>query len=198
MSSGSTTLTAHGRGGEKRHAGRQEWGLAALVLTLASALLMLPLWLQGAARGTICFIISSPATILPASSGGGELYPRWLMAMNGGFGSPTFFFYPPLPYYVPRPVCRARLPRPAGRLPCSAAPPLRCCSQHVCLSVAACHHFPWPGPGVSLLYLILPYHVAMDLYARFALAEFWAFAWAPLIPLGQDLAHRGRRQGLPC
>ncbi|MGL6323033.1 hypothetical protein ACSZMP_07810 [Aeromonas rivipollensis] len=30
----------------------------------------------------------------------GELYPRWLMAMNGGFGSPTFFFYPPLPYYV--------------------------------------------------------------------------------------------------
>lgn len=30
----------------------------------------------------------------------GELYPRWLTRMNGGFGSPTFFFYPPLPYYL--------------------------------------------------------------------------------------------------
>ncbi|WGY76925.1 hypothetical protein [Aeromonas caviae] len=55
-----------------------------------------------------------------------------------------------------------------------------------------------PRPlAASLLYLALPYHVAMDLYARFALEEFWAFAWAPLILLGQDLAHRGRPQGLP-
>ncbi len=30
----------------------------------------------------------------------GELYPRWLSDMNGGFGSPTFFFYPPVPYYA--------------------------------------------------------------------------------------------------
>ena len=29
----------------------------------------------------------------------GDLYPRWLMDMNAGLGSPTFFFYPPIPYY---------------------------------------------------------------------------------------------------
>ena len=29
----------------------------------------------------------------------GELYPRWLYAMNDGFGSPAFFYYAPLPYY---------------------------------------------------------------------------------------------------
>jgi hypothetical protein len=29
----------------------------------------------------------------------GEFYPRWLQNMNAGFGSPTFFFYPPIPYY---------------------------------------------------------------------------------------------------
>ena len=29
----------------------------------------------------------------------GELYPRWLMGMNAGLGSPTFFFYTPIPYY---------------------------------------------------------------------------------------------------
>src|SRR5690349_15300276 len=31
---------------------------------------------------------------------GGEWYPRWLMGMNHGLGSPTFFVYPPLPSYV--------------------------------------------------------------------------------------------------
>ena len=30
----------------------------------------------------------------------GELYPRWLLGMNSGFGSPTFFVYGPLPYYA--------------------------------------------------------------------------------------------------
>ena len=30
----------------------------------------------------------------------GEFYPRWLADMNGGFGSPTFFFYAPVPYYL--------------------------------------------------------------------------------------------------
>src|SRR5215472_15010344 len=25
----------------------------------------------------------------------GELYPRWLVGMNGGLGSPAFFYYPP-------------------------------------------------------------------------------------------------------
>src|SRR5205823_6430575 len=30
----------------------------------------------------------------------GDLYPRWLAGMNGGLGSPVFFFYPPLPYFL--------------------------------------------------------------------------------------------------
>ncbi|HEY9847696.1 MAG TPA: hypothetical protein V6D03_16055, partial [Candidatus Caenarcaniphilales bacterium] len=29
----------------------------------------------------------------------GDLYPRWLLEMNAGLGSPTFFFYAPVPYY---------------------------------------------------------------------------------------------------
>ena len=29
----------------------------------------------------------------------GDLYPRWMLQMNNGFGSPSFFFYPPIPYY---------------------------------------------------------------------------------------------------
>ena len=30
----------------------------------------------------------------------GEFYPRWLMGMNGGLGSASCFYYPPVPYYL--------------------------------------------------------------------------------------------------
>ena len=49
---------------------------------------------------------------------------------------------------------------------------------------------PFAGNGralaASLLYMALPYHLAIDIYARFALAESWAFVWAPLALLAQD------------
>jgi hypothetical protein len=35
-----------------------------------------------------------------ARLGAGELYPRWLLAMNGGLGSPDLFVYRPFPYYA--------------------------------------------------------------------------------------------------
>ena len=34
----------------------------------------------------------------------GDLYPRWLLKMNAGLASPTFFFYSPIPYYFTRGV----------------------------------------------------------------------------------------------
>ena len=30
----------------------------------------------------------------------GDLYPRWLMGMNEGLGSPVFYYYPPVTAYV--------------------------------------------------------------------------------------------------
>ena len=29
----------------------------------------------------------------------GDLYPRWLMGMNEGLGSPVFYYYPPRPIF---------------------------------------------------------------------------------------------------
>src|SRR5437870_450529 len=30
----------------------------------------------------------------------GDFYPRWLVNMNAGLGSPAFFYYPPLPFFL--------------------------------------------------------------------------------------------------
>ena len=105
------------------------------------------------------------------------------MAMNGGFGSPTFFFYPPLPYYVSAPL-PARCPPQQAIHPCQQQRhPGSCCSQGVChLWLRATT--PQAGPGGQPALSGAAYHVAMDLYARFALAEFWAFAWAAPYPAG--------------
>ncbi|WP_421271891.1 hypothetical protein [Aeromonas taiwanensis] len=178
--------------------GDKEWVWVPLVLTLASALLVLPLWLQGGSRGHDLFHHLLSGHYFAQQLWQGELYPRWLMAMNGGFGSPTFFFYPPLPYYV-----SALLAGPGAPAQQAIYPLLGSATLALVLSGGFAYLWlrslapPGRALAVSLLYLALPYHLAMDLYARFALAEFWAFVWAPLILLGQDLAYRGRRPGLP-
>ena len=77
-----------------------EWFLIPLALILASGALLLPLWLQGGSQGHDLFHHLLSGHYFAQQLWQGEIYPRWLMAMNGGFGSPTFFFYPPLPYYV--------------------------------------------------------------------------------------------------
>ena len=112
----------------------------------------------------------------------GELYPRWLSDMNGGFGSPTFFFYPPVPYYAT--TLFAWVPE-QGALGCS---PL---SFSICLALIlsglTAYRWirEWSGRWVALLlallYMVLPYHFLIDLYVRFSFAEFWSFVWMPLV-----------------
>src|SRR5262249_45493464 len=45
----------------------------------------------------------------------------------------------------------------------------------------------------ALVYLLAPYHLAIDLYTRGALAEMWAFVWVPLVLLFIDRAAIGKR-----
>ncbi|WP_378081895.1 6-pyruvoyl-tetrahydropterin synthase-related protein [Aeromonas bestiarum] len=173
-----------------------EWYLIPLTLVLACGVLLLPLWLRGGSQGHDLFHHLLSGHYFALQLWQGELYPRWLMAMNGGFGSPTFFFYPPLPYYVSALFAG---PQPLAH---QAIYPLLW-SASLALLLSGLFAYLWlrrfsaPGRALaaSLLYLALPYHLAMDLYARFALAEFWAFVWAPLVLLGQDLAGQRRRGG---
>jgi hypothetical protein len=170
--------------------------LVPLTLLMATGALLMPLWWQGGSQGHDLFHHLLSGHYFAAQLWQGEPYPRWLMAMNGGFGSPTFFFYPPLPYYV------SALFAGPDLAPHRAIYPLLA-SATLALFLSGLFAYLWlcrltscgRALAVSLLYLALPYHLAIDLYARFALAEFWAFVWAPLALLGQELICRNRPMG---
>lgn len=110
----------------------------------------------------------------------GELYPRWLLMINHGLGSPTFFVYPPLPSYV------STLLVPVGSVlhfnAFNAAEFLALLGSGICA-------FLWirtmASGGVALaaavLYMLLPYHLQVDFYLRDALSECWALVWMPLV-----------------
>ncbi|ELM3615024.1 hypothetical protein RYR54_000621 [Aeromonas sobria] len=165
----------------------REWLWVPLALMTATALLLLPFWLRGGSQGHDLFHHLLSGHFFAVQLWQGEIYPRWLMEMNGAFGSPAFFFYPPLPYYVSALFAG---PEPLAH---HAMIPLLW-SSTLALGLSGLFAYLWLRPfatpgralAASLLYMALPYHLAIDIYARFALAESWAFVWAPLALLAQD------------
>ncbi|MEJ5237762.1 MAG: hypothetical protein WHT82_05345 [Limisphaera sp.] len=115
----------------------------------------------------------------------GEPYPRWLSQVNFGFGSPAFFYYPPLGHWVAAALC----PLFAGprqvwmSLGWAAALALLLSgvTAWVCFSKMARPGRAWLA---SALYMLGPYHLALGLYERAAYAEFWTYVWMPLIVRG--------------
>ncbi|ATL92273.1 hypothetical protein CK911_05230 [Aeromonas sp. CU5] len=169
----------------------REWLWVLLALMTATALLLLPFWLRGGSQGHDLFHHLLSGHFFAVQLWQGEIYPRWLMEMNGAFGSPAFFFYPPLPYYVSALFAG---PEPLAH---HAMIPLLW-SSTLALGLSGLFAYLWLRPfatsgralAASLLYMALPYHLAIDIYARFALAESWAFVWAPLALLAQDRLYR--------
>jgi hypothetical protein len=114
----------------------------------------------------------------------GDWYPRWLQDMNGGLGSPAFFYYPPLPFYATSVMKPLFAGDPLGwqQLGLSAS---------VALIASGISAFVWleritgrkSALIAALCYLAMPYHTAIDLYIRGAFAELWSFAWMPLVLL---------------
>jgi hypothetical protein len=118
----------------------------------------------------------------------GELYPRWLMDMNSGLGSPTFFFYGAVPFYVSS-LFHAVVPAgDFGWLSIGF-------SASLALLASGFTAFVWlrgvagrnAALAGALAYLVLPYHLEIDHLVRFAFAECWAFVSLPLVLAG---AHR--------
>lgn len=112
----------------------------------------------------------------------GDLYPRWLMDMNAGLGSPTFFFYPPIPYYFTSLFHPLFANDTQGwyQLSLSASFALVASgfTAYIWLKSITNQNSALLG---SIVYMSLPYHIAIDLYWRYAFAEYWSFVWMPLI-----------------
>jgi hypothetical protein len=112
---------------------------------------------------------------------GGELYPRWLVDMNQGAGSPVFFYYAPLPFYVCSvavllcPMCKAGTQLAIGEWFLLAASGL----SFYYFARQRCGAL--PAMLGALLYMSLPYHFEIDLWTRQAVGELAAYIWMPLI-----------------
>lgn len=108
----------------------------------------------------------------------GHLYPRWLPGSFEGLGSPAFYFYPPLAYWVTGGLGALGVPtRTAINLAAWAALTLSGSTMHRWL--AECGTRPRLG---AILFMAAPYHL-LDFYLRGALAEFIGLLWLPLIAL---------------
>jgi hypothetical protein len=110
----------------------------------------------------------------------GDFYPRWLIDMNKGLGSPSYFLYPPLPAYV-----------------VALLEPIATALRFNAFNIAA--WFPLVGSGFAafvwlraslggriatvcaVVYMAMPYHLGIDFYRRCAISEDWAFVWMPLL-----------------
>jgi uncharacterized membrane protein len=119
-----------------------------------------------------------------ASFAQGELYPRWLTGTYAGFGSPTFYFYPPLTYGLGSLLSLIGFGNDGNTL------------FNVIHLIASLLSFATAWMMLkafgrsrietfagSLLYAFSPY-VFIDVFARSALSEHLALAWLPLLFLG--------------
>jgi uncharacterized membrane protein len=111
----------------------------------------------------------------------GALYPRWLPRSFEGLGSPTFFFYPPLAFFVSGGLHAIGL---------SLGDAINWAGTAFLFAsgVSMYAWLKWRGQWAllgSALYMVAPYHL-LDLYTRGDLAEFAAFAWLPLLVLGVE------------
>lgn len=141
----------------------------------------IPLILMGAQSGDNLYFNLSWGSGFTGQLLGGELYPRWLIDMNEGAGSPVFFFYGPLPYYLMAPAA----------LFCQG------CGFNVVVGItewlilvlsgltfyvfARRHAGPRASAIGSVLYALMPYHFFVDLLARQAIGETTAYIWMPLV-----------------
>ncbi|MEA5471781.1 YfhO family protein [Spirulina sp. 06S082] len=112
----------------------------------------------------------------------GDLYPRWLFNANFGLGSPSFFFYPPFPYYISSLFHPVFFSDSSGWMALAAS----CCLALILSGTTAYFWLreiakEYAALMGAIAYMILPYHLTINLYLRFAYAEYWAFVWLPAI-----------------
>ena len=123
----------------------------------------------------------------------GDLYPRWALEMNAGLGSPFFFHYGPVAYYITSMFTPLLSHDPEGwrQVALSAALALVASgfSTYLWLSRLTGRNGALIG---ALVYMGEPYHLMM-FYHIMGLATLWALVWLPLIMMAVEDVARGRR-----
>src|SRR5438552_13603249 len=107
----------------------------------------------------------------------GHLYPRWLPEMNAGAGSPVFYFYGPLPFYLTAPFHLIVGPRLAVLLGMWLMLGL---SGQAFEALAANFVEETAALIASLAYMAMPYHLLVDIWLRSDLGELGAYIFIPL------------------
>ncbi len=129
----------------------------------------------------------------------GDWYPRWFANINAGYGGPSGFFYPPLTNYISAlfwPLIATKTD--AGWLSSGY-------SLVLALTLSGITAYCWLRSITfsraallgATIYVIAPYHLALDLYLRGASAELWIFVWLPLVLLSAEALLRGSRWSVP-
>ncbi|MPZ31267.1 MAG: hypothetical protein GEV13_09775 [Rhodospirillales bacterium] len=170
----------------------------AFVLAAAAVLLLLPTLVLGTLISH-----SSPQNLTWAAQfaeqvRAGILYPRWMPESFDGLGSPAFYFYPPLPFWIDAlaSVVTANALLVSHRLAVTTT---------VILFLSGLSMHAWllrvSGKRTAALvgaiaYMAAPYHL-FDNYTRGAFAETTAYAVLPVVMLALRLTLEKTRWGLP-
>ncbi len=123
-----------------------------------------------------------------------EVYPRWLVDLGVDHGVPTFFFYPPAAFYL----VSFLIPLVGG--------PAQALMVSVIISVACglAGIYRWlhtrfdstSSVSGALVFLLMPYHLVIDLAVRSAYSELWGLALMPWILISIDYTSKTFIRGL--
>lgn len=156
---------------------------ACALLLLVAAVLLAPLFWNGPPAGHSSHLNWGWARGFADALREGALYPRWLANMSGGRGSPAFYFYGPVPFYLTAPFLLA-LPAAMTGLGLSLGQWLILALSGVaCYALLRQRAAPPTAAIAAALYMAAPYHYLTDIWIRSALAEQAAFIWLPLCAL---------------
>lgn len=123
----------------------------------------------------------------------GTAYPRWLMDMSAGAGSPVFFFYGAIPFYFTTLAATIFYDAPAV-VQLGIGQFLIVLSSACAFYIFIRHYADWKIAAFgAVLYAVAPYHFEMELLYRQAIGEAATYIWLPLIflALNRLASHRG-------
>ena len=161
-------------------ASQSRWKIAHLVAVFA-LLIMSPALYLGHIVGHSSALNVNWAEGFAQQIAQGNLYPRWLPNMTGGAGSPVFYFYGPLPFYVATPFVLLTGQSSVAVICTSIT--LLIFSGFACFALCRFYANRYNALIASLIYIILPYHFATDIWMRATLGEQAAYIFMPLTAL---------------